>query len=138
MQYYSRFCAVFVFHVRPFSYYLVRPGQQSMQYCSSQGVSVFDETRPFQLVGPDQQPTQYCSSVEGASICLLLDQVLLLHDGTNNHYLRPGFNLVINPYNLALFPTTSLDKAFLVLVMQFAIGRMIKRRQNIITVYRID
>src|SRR6218665_1412950 len=30
--------------------------------------------------------------------------------------------LVINPYNLALLPTASIDKAFLVIVMQFSIA----------------
>jgi len=50
MQYYSRFRAVSVFDVRPVFYYLIRPGQQPMQYCSSEGVSVFDETRPFYLL----------------------------------------------------------------------------------------
>ena len=43
----ARFCTVFS-ETRPFFYYLVGPGQQPMQYCSSvEGVSVFDETRPF-------------------------------------------------------------------------------------------
>jgi|SRR6218665_1626986 len=52
---------------------------------------------------------------------------------TCNHYPRPGLNLVINPCKLAILPTT-----FLVIVMQFSIGKMIKRRQNLITVCQID
>src|SRR6218665_3164724 len=60
--------------------------------------------------------------------------VLLLPCWANNHYPRPGLNVVINPYKLALLPTASRNKAFLVIVMQFSIGKMIKRRQNSITV----
>jgi|SRR6218665_2239712 len=84
----------------------MRPGQQPMQYYSSLGgASVFDETKFFNyLVGP------------------------------TNHYPRPGLNLVIKSYKLALLPTASIDKAFLVIVLQFSIGRMIERRQNTITI----
>ena len=79
---------------------------------------------------------QYCSSFEGISV--FSQAVLVLPCWANNHYPRPGLNVVINPYKLALLPTASRDKAFLVIVMQFSIGRMIKRRQNSITVYQID
>jgi len=93
-------------------------------------VSVCDDTRPFYLVAPDQQPMQSCSSFDQA--------ILLLPCWTNNHYPRPGLNVVIKPYKLALLPTASIDKAFLVIGMQFSIGKMIKRRQNSITLYPID
>jgi len=43
--------------------------------------------------------------------------VLLLPCCTNNHYLRPGLNVVIKPYKLALLPTASID--FLSLVCNF-------------------
>src|SRR6218665_1762332 len=79
---------------------------------------------------------QYCSSFEGVSA--FGQAVLLLPCSANNPYPRPGLNLVINPYKLALLPTASRDKAFLVIVIQFSIGKMIKRRQNSITVYQID
>jgi len=39
---------------------------------------------------------------------------------------------------LALLPTTSIDMAFLVIIMQLSIGKMMKRRQNLITEYQID
>jgi len=92
------------------------------------GVSVFDETRPFYLV---------VQALRG--ICLWWDHALrLLPRWTYNNYLRPGLNMVINPNKLALLPTASIDKSFLVIVMQFSIGKMIKRRQNSITVYQID
>jgi len=113
MQYYSRFRTVSVFHVRSFSYYLFRPGQHPMQYYSSFGwASVFDETRFFYYLN--------------------------LPRWTNNHYPKPGLNVVINPYNLALLPTPSIDKAFPVIIIQFSIGRIIKRRPNTITISRID
>jgi len=62
-------------------------------------------------------------------IYLWWDQVLLLPRLTNNHYPRPGLDVVTNSYNLARHPTASMDKAFFVIVMQFSISRMIKRRQ---------
>src|SRR6218665_496443 len=87
-------------------------------------------------MGPGQQPMQYCSSAEGVSV---FDQaVLLLPCYTNNHFPRPGLNVVIKPYKLALLPTASIDKAFLVIDMQFLIGKKKKRRQNLITLYPID
>ena len=94
---------------------LRRPGQQPIQYYSSfEGVSVFDETRPFfyYLVEPGQQPMQYYSSVE-AGICLWWDQAFLLLPETNNHYPMPRLNMVIN-YELAVLSAASGDKAFLV------------------------
>src|SRR6218665_1261469 len=96
-------------------------------------VSVFDETRPFYLIGPGQQPMQYCSSFEGVSVFDLA--VLLLPHWINNHYPRPGLSLVINPYKLALLSNASIDNAFLVIVMQFSIGKMIKKETKLITVY---
>src|SRR6218665_2445096 len=53
-------------------------------------------------------------------------------------WLRVGFYVIINPYKLAFLPTASIDKAFLVIIMQFSIDKMIKRTYNSITVYRID
>src|SRR6218665_3146593 len=64
--------------------------------------------------------------------------VLLLPYWTNNHYPRPVLNVVIKLSKLALLPTASIDRAFLVIGMQFSIGKMIKRRQNSITLYQID
>src|SRR6218665_1810260 len=39
---------------------------------------------------------------------------------------------------LALLPTASIDNAFLVIGMQFSIGKIIKRRHNSITLCPID
>ena len=79
---------------------------------------------------------QYCSSFEGVSV---FDQsVLLLPCLTKNRYPKLGLKVVINPCKLVLLPTTSIDKAFLVIIMQLSIGKMMKRRQNSITVYQID
>src|SRR6218665_539443 len=81
---------------------------------------------------PDQQPMQYCSSFEGVYVS---DQaVLLLPCWKNNHCLRPGLNVVIKTL-LALLPTASIDKAFLVIGMQLSIGKIIKRRHNSITLF---
>src|SRR6218665_2737494 len=92
-----------------------------------------------------------CSTIQGSVRYLSLmtvqvlrevsvfDQaVLLLPCWTNNHYHRHGLNVVIKPYKLALLPTASIDKAFLVIDMQFSIDKMIKRRQNSITLYPYD
>ena len=77
---------------------------------------------------PGQQPMQYCSSFEGVSA---FDQaVLLLPCWTSYLDPRPGLKVVVKPYKLALLPTASIDKAFLVIGMQFSIGKLIKRRQN--------
>src|SRR6218665_1502198 len=78
-----------------------------------------------------------CSNAERGSV---FDQaILLLPCWANNHYPRPGLNVVIKPYKLALLPTASIDKAFLVIGMQFSIGKMIKKgRQNSITLFPID
>src|SRR6218665_4054199 len=85
---------------------------------------------------PGQQPMQYCSSFEGVPV---FDQaVLLLPCWTNNHCPRPGLNVVIKPYKLGLLPPASIDNAFLVIDMQFSIGKMIKRRHNSITLCPID
>jgi len=74
------------------------------------------------VIRPGQQPMQYCSGFEGVSV---FDQaVLLLPCWTNNHCPRSGLNVVTL---LVLLPTASIDKAFLVIGRQFAIGKMIKR-----------
>src|SRR6218665_1124993 len=87
----------------------MRPGQQLMQnYSSFEGVSVFDKA------------------------------ILLLNCWTNNHCPRPGLNVVIKPYKLVLLPTSSIDTAFLVIGIQFSIGKMIKGRHNSITLCPID
>ena len=73
---------------------------------------------------PGQQPMQNCSSFEGC-ICLwssysfitLLDQQSLFQA-----WIECG-----NKTLFALLPTASIDKAFLVISMQFSIGKMIKR-----------
>src|SRR6218665_2256008 len=78
---------------------------------------------------PGQQPMQYCSSFEGVSV--FGQAVLLLPCWANNHYPRTGLNVVINPYKLALLPTASIDKAFLVIVTQFSLGKMIKKEDKI-------
>src|SRR6218665_2598544 len=84
---------------------------------------------------PSQQPMQYCSRFEGVSV---FDQaVLLLPCWTNNHCPRPELNVVIQTL-LALLHTASIDKAFLVIGMQFSISKMIKRRHNSITLCPID
>src|SRR6218665_1371656 len=99
-------------------------------------VSVCDVARPFYLLDQANNP---CSTVQALRRVSGFDQaVLLLPCWTNNRFPRPGLNGVINPYKLAHFPTASVDKAFLVIVMQFSKGKMIKRRQNSITVYQID
>ena len=92
-----------------------------------------------------------CNTIQGSAWCLsfmtvqalrevsvFAQAVLLLPCWTNNHYPRPGLNVVIKPYKMALLPTASTDKAFLVIVMQFSLGKMIKWRQNSITLYPID
>src|SRR6218665_1604142 len=88
-------------------------------------------------IWPGQQPMQYFQALRGVS---LFDQaVLLLPCWTNNQCLRPELNVVIiNKTLLALLPTASIDKAFLVIGMQFSIGKMIKRRHNSITLCPID
>src|SRR6218665_1443404 len=92
--------------------------------------------RYLSVIRQGQQPMQHCSRFEGASV---FDQaVFLLPCWTNNHCPRPGLNVVIKPYKSALLPTASIDKAFLVVGMQFSIGKMIKRRHNSITLCPID
>src|SRR6218665_2529502 len=110
MQYYSRFCTASVF-----------------DDCSRA------EARPTaHVMRPGQQPMLYCSSFEGG-VCLrsscssitLLDQQSL-----SQAWIECG-----NKTLLALLPTTSIDKAFLVIGMQFSIGKIIKRRHNSITIF---
>jgi len=58
---------------------------------------VSDETRPFYLVGPGQQPMQYCSSFEGyLSLIKLFFYYLVARPGLNV-VINPGLNVVINP-----------------------------------------
>jgi len=45
-----------------------------------------------------------------------------------HHCLGGWAPLVINPYDLALLPTASIDKAVLVIILQFSIGRMIQEK----------
>src|SRR6218665_377426 len=64
-----------------------------------------------------------CSTVQDLRGVSVFDQaVLLLPCWTNNHCPRSGLNVVIQTL-LALLPTTSIDKAFLVIAMQFSIGK---------------
>src|SRR6218665_822493 len=113
-----------------------------MQYYSRfRTASVFNEcsraeARPTaHVMRPGQQPMQYCSSFEGG-ICLrsscssitLLDQQSL-----SQAWIESG-----NKTLLALLPTASIDNAYLVIGMQFSIGKMIKGRHNLITLYPID
>src|SRR6218665_1245738 len=85
---------------------------------------------------PGQQPMQYCSSFEGVSV--FGQAVLLLPCWTNNHCPMQAWIECGNKTLLALLPTVSIDKAFLVIGMQFSIGKMIKRRHNSITLCPID
>src|SRR6218665_3512087 len=112
MQYYSRFRTVYVF-----------------DDCSSAEGGIY--LRRGQANNP-------CSTVQALRGVSVFDQaVLLLLCWTNNHCSRPGLNVVIQTL-LALLPTASIDKAFLVIGMQFLIGKMIKRRHNSITQCPID
>src|SRR6218665_876289 len=71
----------------------------------------------------------YLMTVQALREVFVFDQaVLLLPCWTNNHCPRPGLNVVIKSYKLALLPTASIDKAFLVIGMQFSIGKMIKKK----------
>src|SRR6218665_1214790 len=84
---------------------------------------------------PGNNPCSTLQAFRGVSV--FSQAALLLLCWANNHYPRPGLKVVINICKLALLPTVSRDKAFLVIVMQFSIGKMIERRQNSITVYQI-
>jgi len=99
---------------------------QATNSCSTvqalKGVSVFYETRPFYFV---------VQALRGVSV---FDEIMPFA----YYFVGLGLKVVINPYKLAFLPAASIDKAFLVIVMQFSIGKMIKRRQNSIIVYRID
>src|SRR6218665_1103130 len=88
---------------------------------------------------PGQQPMQYCSSFEGAILSLiklffyyhvvtLLDQQSLFQA-----WIECG-----NKTLLALLPTASIYKAFLVIGMLFSIDKRIKRSHNSITLCPID
>ena len=134
MQYYSRFSAASVFdETRPFFYYLIGPGQQPMQYCSNVegGICLWWDQASFPL-------TCWTRPITHALLPIQAWAILLLPHWTNNYYPRPGLKVEINPYKFTLLPTKSKDKAFLAIVIQFSIGKMIKRRQNSITIYRID
>ena len=59
-----------------------------------------------------QGSAQYLSlmTVQALREVFVFDQaVLLLPYWTNNHYPRPGLNVVIKPYKLALLPTASIQ-----------------------------
>src|SRR6218665_2173026 len=82
-----------------------------------------------------QQRRQYCSSFEGG-ICLrsgCFSITLLDQQSLSQAWIECG-----NKTLLALLPTASIDKAFLVIGMQFSIGKMIKGRHNSITLCPID
>src|SRR6218665_3037563 len=84
-------------------------------------------------------PYMYLMTVQTLREVTVFDQaVFLLHCWTNNHYPRPGLNVVLKPYKLDLRPTAYIYESFLVISMQFSIGKMIKRKQNSITLYPID
>src|SRR6218665_429718 len=79
---------------------------------------------------PGQQPKQYCSSFEGVSA---FDQAVLLLPCWTKAWIECG-----NKTLLALLPTASIDKACLVISMQFSIGKMLKGRHDSITLCPID
>src|SRR6218665_3426973 len=86
---------------------------------------------------PGQQPMQYCSSFEGG-ICLwssCSSITLLDKQSLSQAWIECGNNTL-----LALLPTASIDKAFLVIGMQFSIGirQNDKKRHNSITLCPID
>src|SRR6218665_332011 len=84
-------------------------------------VSICDEA------SPTTHAVQFKLSSSCSSITLL-DQRSLSHA-----WIECG-----NKTLFSLHPTASIDKAFLVISMQFSIGKMIKRRQNSITLCPID
>jgi len=92
-----------------------------------------------------------CSTIQGSTWYLsvmtvqalrqvsVFDQaVLLLPCWTNNRYPRPGLNVVIKPSKLALLPIAAIDKAFLIIGMQFSVDKNDKKRQNSTALYPID
>src|SRR6218665_1847762 len=82
-----------------------------------------------------QQPVQYCSSFEGG-ICLsssCSSITLLYQQSLSQAWIECG-----NKTLLAFLPTASIDKAYLVIGMQFSIGKIIKERHNSITLCPID
>src|SRR6218665_254458 len=107
-------------------------------YSRFRAASVFEDCSREVYICDEARPTTHAdtpSSFEGVSV--FDEAVLLLPCWTNNHCSRPGLNVVIQTL-LALLPTVSIDKAFLVIGMQFLIGKMIKRRHNSITLCSID
>src|SRR6218665_460552 len=94
--------------------------------------------RPFYLLDQSNNPCSTVQALRGYLSLVKLFFYYLVGPTIIIPGARPGLNVVINPYKLALLPTASRDKAFLVIVMQFSIGKIIKRRQNSITVYQID
>src|SRR6218665_1978730 len=117
---------------------IYRPPMQT--YSRSRAVSVFLMTvQALREVSiwPGQQPMRYCSRFEGGisllsscSSITLLDQQSL-----SQAWIECGNNLIkiIGPPSHCLY-----DKAFLVIGMQFSIGKMIKGRHNTITLCPID
>jgi len=95
-------------------------------------VSILDETRPFYLV---VQALSGYLSFEGVSV---FDEVICRSSITSlnlQSLSQAWIERGINHYKLALLPTPLIDKALLVIVKQFSIQKMIKRKQNSITVY---
>ena|SRR6218665_1511412 len=99
--------------------------QGSAQYLSLTTVQMLREASVFSSLDQANNP---CSTVQALRGVSVFDRADLCW--TNNHYPRPVLNVVVNHYKLALLPTASRDKALLIIIMQFSIGKIIKRRQN--------
>jgi len=115
---------------------LHRPPVQN--YSRFRAVSVFDDCSSAEgdiclWWGQANNP---CSTVQALRGVSVFDQAVLLLPCY--HYPRPVLNVVIKPYKLALLPTACRDNAFLVIGMQFSIGKIRKRSQNSITLHPID
>src|SRR6218665_1402482 len=82
-----------------------------------------------------QGPAPYLSFM---TVQALRGGLLLLPCWTNNLCLRPGLNVVIKPYKLALLSTASIVQGFLYIGIAISIGKMKKRRHNLITLCPID
>src|SRR6218665_3734774 len=109
--------------------------QGSVRYFSLMTVQALREVSICDEARPTTHAVLTVQALRGVSVSF--DQaVLLLPCWTNNHCPRPGLTVVIQTL-LALLPTASIDKAFLVISMQFSIGKMIKRRHNSITMWPV-
>src|SRR6218665_333149 len=117
------------------SHGLYRPPVQN--YSRFRAVYVFGSSAEggICLMMEGQQPMQYCSSFDGGirHLIKLFFYYLVGQQSLSQAWIECG-----NKALLALLPTASIDKAFLVIGMQFSIGKMIKRRHNSITVCPID